>query len=1366
MIDINWNIFNIKNPDKGTAFQNMCKHLFCRELSISGYDLKINYNNPGLETAPVLHDGKYHGFQCKYVDPASSEGNFYRQVNKSLNIAYKLYKDELDIVYIYTNKNIKPNITETEIKNLSKKSPRLQIINNAIKNKVDIEWIINDKLESIINKPENNDIATFYFSEGRELEYLDNAISIEDNTFLQSKTHIELPIKNFTYKDIKNVSRKNNNTIVLGHAGSGKTVLMKKIFSTYRDNFLKNYYKKMEKKYFFPVFIRLRECIGGSLEDLIRQRLKDYRIDKTINTYKYLYILDGLDEISSNYIGRILNYVQSLKSDKSTYGIILSSRTDSFNLSFLYQSFPNIEKIEMLPLKEEDIKEYFQVRNNLDKTDKLNILLKNNKSLIIDMDDVFSVSLLWDMIEKIDESTTKIDLCEQSVNRIVNNYSKISEINLPEPKSKHLKDLFCKASYQMKKSNLLNIDISTLQLLIHNKFDKLNYEDVNRIIYCLSELFFEKVDHSEQVIFSFRHRRFQEYFLCKKILQVFLKQPCILRELQLLNNKDFIINIFLKYGLKESIKRKDMLLYLSLRFFETFLGPNYLYGYKDKYIGTKSDYCYGGVNPYEQNEFIDAIVNQEEENIFILLDSLQLDKHDPTNYIVISKISILFHKRTGINIYHELIKRFVSKKTDLEEILYLSFEYLYINKFFKNEDICTSAYNNCIKGLKIDPNTDFVITFDEDSKSVLSFYRFLLKYNISFLCTIIDDIDEYHLEYICYLLLRDEYIYYTNFKVTKFIQLKDVITLSIESREIGLLLINTLIFYNLLTGKNLGVDLLETRFGKVNQNNFSVWHRNIEANQYLAIVLKKSDSLYNNDYNLGVDIKQITLTSISIELILKDIINVVKKCNYSSENWFQYNDSTLIGAILATFPFKIDDIRAALNTLFKYDSVINLFAVYYKIFTINKALFNSIANESILDSICKESKDQLSYYDHNSNGDYMCAAMYASFNIDKSNWYIQKGLNNSICRPSFKKEDLIDYQLPCLLRMLAANRWYKEIDLEIIVSRIFEMLKIMSDTTTRGADLQEFKKVLIEYLPSSPLLNERRIYEIKIPYEKETKEKDNEVYSKLEIGEVTLENLKRYYECKNMNIDYETTETWKNLINFEIDYNDDLRILFSVLKNASFPEPCRGDISKYFPLITAILLKKPETRSLIINFILEEGGRSGLINIIKAYIHNSNVTEGKIYFEALLFLCEMLVYPVSPNKAKEIKNVDLLSTLIFQVENSSKKDWYINVNSERIFKCDPNIRIIAGSYEERRPYFEEWATKYPVSKAFLNKYYLYYNNNLIKTYSLVSVDDGRALLPIPTPDTNQISRKDYKIALILDEGDMQKYIQRSGLVIE
>ena len=203
MQDINWNRFNLKNANKRTAFQNMCKHLFCRELSIGGYDLQANYNNPGLEAKPVLHDGKYYGFQCKYVEATTNSNTFYKQVRESLAIAFQVYKGELDVIYIYSNADVKPDVTDKELSDLTQKSPRILIKRDAIKNGITIKWLTEESLELILNEPKNNDIATFYFSEGRELDFLDSSISIEDKTFLNSKEFIPLPIRNYAgYDDV------------------------------------------------------------------------------------------------------------------------------------------------------------------------------------------------------------------------------------------------------------------------------------------------------------------------------------------------------------------------------------------------------------------------------------------------------------------------------------------------------------------------------------------------------------------------------------------------------------------------------------------------------------------------------------------------------------------------------------------------------------------------------------------------------------------------------------------------------------------------------------------------------------------------------------------------------------------------------------------------------------------------------------------------------------------------------------------------------------------------------------------------------------------------------------------------------------
>ncbi len=1368
MQDINWNIFNLKNADKQTAFQNMCKHLFCRELSIGGYDLQANYNNPGLEAKPVPHNGKYYGFQCKYIETTTNSKIFYREVKKSLDIAYQIYKGELDVIYIYSNANVKPDVTDAELSDLTNKSDRFKIQRDANKNGITIKWITQDSLELKLNEPKYNDISTFYFSESRELDFLDSSISIEDKTFLNSEEFISLPIRNYAgYDDVISLLQKRCCAIVLGDAGSGKTLMMKKFFSHYKDKFLKNYSNATNETAIFPIFIRLRECINGNLEDILRQRLRDYRIDKTTNVFKYLYFLDGLDEVSVNFIDSVLSYIETVKNKENTHGIVFSSRKSSFNLAFIYRCFSNIERIELLPLTSEHIGNYFKAKNDENKIEKLRKLRVENNFLTGDLDDILSISLFWDIIERVDDATTKIDLCEQSINYFINKFNKLNEINLPEPKAQNIKELFTDIAYHMRTSNLLNIKLPELQSLIQSRFDRLTYGDINNIIYCFSELFFEKADHQDQMIFSFKHRRFHEYFLCKKVLEDFPKRPSILRELQLLNDKDFILRLFLKYGLKESKANKNILQNLALRFFEAYLGSDYWARYKDSYIGTRSDYGVGGVNPFEQDEFINALANQTKENIFILLDNLGVGKVDLNNPKIFSKLIVLFHKKTNINIFDDIIKHFSYTEEELEKIKFNStYDMLYFKMFFEEEDICSEVYDDCIKKLKINPNTDFMSIADESCQQALSFYNFLIEYNIPFLCTIINEIKIEHLELLCYQLLRNEYIHIFISQKTEVNSLKNSIIARIEDHAEEKILLNTIVFYNLVTHKDYCGEEIKKRFNEVNQNNLPTWDRNIEVNQYIAILLKENEIIYTPNYKFGIEIKNIAISNDSLGNILQKIVSVVQQYNFSTYNWFKYKNSKLIGAILATFPFALDDIKKAFHLLFKYDSVVNMLTIFYSIFNINLNRFKQVANEAILNNIYEKSSKQLSYYDDDSNVEYMFAAMYAYFNTDKNHQLLLKGLNNSICRPAFRKEDLVKYVLPNCLRLFAINNWYSEDQLETFAVRIYDMLKIMSDTTDRGADLSFFKEVLLEFIPSSSLLNEEQIYNIKTENVDKETENSKDPEENLPKNDITLENLDDYYECKIDGVNYNSIETWNCLINFELENDRDLKKLFTILKNNHYPESFWSKVNEFFPLITAVLLGNPKTKQQAIDFLLSQGGRSGLVNMIKASIFISDISNGKRYFEELLLLCEMIVYPMNASSFKGEKRVDLLSDAISQVENSTKEDWYINGNYERIFRPNPNIKIVSSDFEERSPFHEEWATKHPDSHAYLYQYSLSYNSSLLKKYNLVSVDGGRATLPSPRAGTNIVLRKDYRFALIINEGEMLEYIHRSGLIVE
>lgn len=565
-----------------------------------------------------------------------------------------------------------------------------------------------------------------------------------------------------------------------------------------------------------------------------------------------------------------------------------------------------------------------------------------------------------------------------------------------------------------------------------------------------------------------------------------------------------------------------------------------------------------------------------------------------------------------------------------------------------------------------------------------------------------------------------------------------------------------------MTHKDYCIDTLKIRFQEVNQNNLPTWDRNIEVNQYIAILLR-DEIIYTPNYKLGIEIKNI---AISKNRILQEIVSAVQQYNFSTYTWFNFSNSRLIGAILATFPFALDDIKKFLGSILNYDSVVDVRTILYSIFNIKIDLFKQVTNEIILNLICKKSSKQLSYYDDNSNVDYMFASMYSFFNTDKSHKLLLKGMNNSICRPAFRKEDMVKYVLPNCLKLFAINNWYSEDQLETFAVRIYDMLKIMSDTTDRGADLSYFKRVLLEFIPSSTLLNESDIFNIEMDNDGNKTESYNIAVKNLQISEITTENLNDYYECNIVGIDYDSIITWDCLISFELENNENLEKLFTILKNNHYPEPNWSKVNGYFPLITSLLLKNPKTKHLTVDFILSQGGRSGIVNIIKASIFNSDIFSGKRYFEELLLLCEMIIYPMNATSFKAEKNIDLISDAISMVENSSKDDWYINANDERIFRPNPNIKIVSNDFEERRPFHEEWAIRHPDRNAYLYVYSLYYNSTLIKKYNLVSVDGGRATLPISRLGTNIISRKDYRVALIINQCEMLEYIHRSGLIIE
>lgn len=102
------------------------------------------------------------------------------------------------------------------------------------------------------------------------------------------------------------------------------------------------------------------------------------------------------------------------------------------------------------------------------------------------------------------------------------------------------------------------------------------------------------------------------------------------------------------------------------------------------------------------------------------------------------------------------------------------------------------------------------------------------------------------------------------------------------------------------------------------------------------------------------------------------------------------------------------------------------------------------------------------------------------------------------------------------------------------------------------------------------------------------------------------------------------------------------------------------------------------------------------------------------------------------------------------------------------FNKDVNLRFVSG-YDERfiqqSKFVETWANKHPDPNASGYFVQLYFASSHIANFILVSVDGGRALLPLPKGDTNlEVSPLDYKVAQIHNKlGRLDEYMARSSM---
>lgn len=153
-------------------------------------------------------------------------------------------------------------------------------------------------------------------------------------------------------------------------------------------------------------------------------------------------------------------------------------------------------------------------------------------------------------------------------------------------------------------------------------------------------------------------------------------------------------------------------------------------------------------------------------------------------------------------------------------------------------------------------------------------------------------------------------------------------------------------------------------------------------------------------------------------------------------------------------------------------------------------------------------------------------------------------------------------------------------------------------------------------------------------------------------------------------------------------------------------------------------------------------------------------------------IAQILQRKYTSKENKETKLEELtIDEILEVVADSSPDDWNVSFDDDAeiaVFKTNSSLRIETRHTDEfvhNDDFYEKWANKFPDPHARSYYYHVYFGATRLRKIIFVSVDGGRALLPLPNYAMDlSVKPIRYKIALIFDRFDScDKYMKRAGL---
>lgn len=1105
---VNWDQFKVKNENPRAAFEGLSYLLFCRKFGISSGLFRYQ-NQTAIETNPVFFEKEYIGFQTKFFDEKINAEKLKAQLSAARSKHKKLTK-----IVFYLNKEF----TESSLPGEQLTKERKDIEAAAKKLKLKLEWVVPSNFEILLNQPQNLDLAQLYFDTADEFGFIRSGSNHKIQTFLSSREYVSLPLSSRSRsisRPVASILKSAQKTFLLvGHPGSGKSLLMHAFFREFGGLNKRTETQMVNvliRNNAVPMIVNLKNCVNEELESILRDRQNDKKVRN--RNLSFIYLLDGLDELSDERADQILTFIRDLEQQDETRKIIISCRSGNLNRLKARAYLPEMGEYKICDLDREHLKTFFVAKGTQSKIKLLTKIQKSNSPLIDEIKDILLVRLLWDTVESLDSSSVITDLLDKKIALLLSepeHKKNIEALNLLDSKSEEIILLNQDISFRFQQKFQFRFSRSELQQIILSRYSRCDYRAVNTILNYVSNLFFESSYLDEPGPdsgpgFIYQHRRYQEYFFARQLKLEYERDPKILRELDILSNRDFFETFFLPYIRKIYERTNNVVGLLDINLLDVYLGNHRGFGVSDAYYLNSS-------------EFIPALAAQDkllleellESDVFHLKRLVQIDvqklnqqfakwKKDKNDYRTTDYLSsiwsvglstlinhiVIFWETGRRDVARTLVENFFEvneiykkenflglldekKREHLDSPFWKAWEsYIFFNIYIQKSSV-RGIFKNLIRAnYSSFKNADTSRSVEESGidKLTKSFFRALLDGNSLDLLPLIKDLND--LEFISLLGVLSDFSYLPILLGNE--KMKAEVSESFRSRdlkyskEMPFVALFKKLFGVLFSEEE--IQLLEQELGTLRQERKVDWSFHnlprrfaficfaLSKYSFESLALRKDDRIRYYD-ELGLyaalfrDFISILQDSKTLPESVRDYLSYVDLHDQRIGLYLKVETSFLWANIFSSSENLItfEELIILKNRLLEKGTNIVCFSFYYHLVSLNKNFFDRIVNESEIEEFeanLSEADDYQSYV----NDCFSLALFYSSLNSDKARKYFIKGMKDGMLRHGWRKDDLVSYQLVDALEVLWRNNWESRPKLLEYTKEVFSLAMRVAEFT-------------------------------------------------------------------------------------------------------------------------------------------------------------------------------------------------------------------------------------------------------------------------------------------------------------------------------